>query len=84
MLTDEQMRQFREDGYLVFAALIQGERLAYYKQVFDELVAEGCKLTGEGPHWTLELDERGEPRAGFVAQNSGGLRGRCPRVGTGA
>ena len=28
MLTDEQIRQFREDGYLVFAALIQGERLA--------------------------------------------------------
>ena len=37
MLNDEQMRQFREDGYLVFEALIQGERLAYYKQVFDEL-----------------------------------------------
>ena len=84
MLTDEQVRQFREDGYLVFEALIQGERLAYYKQVFDELVAEGCKLTEQVPHWTLELDERGEPRARFVAQNSGDLRGRFPRVGTGA
>ena len=84
MLTDEQVRQFREDGYLVFEALIQGERLAYYKQVFDELVAEGRTLTGETPHWSLELDERGEPRAGPVAQSSGGLRGRCPRAGTGA
>ena len=71
MLTDEQMRQFREDGYLVFAALIQGERLACYKQVFDELVAEGCKLTEEAPHWTLELDERGEPRAGLLHKIQG-------------
>ena len=84
MLTDEQVRQFREAGYLVFEALIQGERLAYYKRVFDELVAEGRKMTGETPHWALELDERGKSRAGFVAQSSGGLRGRCPRVETGA
>ena len=84
MLTDEQVRQFREDGYLVFEALIQGERLAYYKQVFDELVAEGRKLTEQVPHWTLELDECGEPRAGLLHKIQGDLRGRCPRVGTGA
>ena len=41
MLTDNQVVQYREDGYLVFESLIQGERLAWYKQVFDELVAEG-------------------------------------------
>ena len=74
MLTDEQVRQFREDGYLVFAALIQGERLAYYKQVFDELVAAGCKLTDQVPHWTLELDERGEPQAGLLHKIQGRLR----------
>ena len=44
MLTDEQIRQFRDDGFLVFEALMQGERLAYYKQVFDELVAEGTQI----------------------------------------
>ena len=71
MLTDEQVQQFREDGYLVFAALIQGERLAYYKQVFDELVAEGCKLTEQVPHWSLELDERGEPQAGLLHKVQG-------------
>ena len=38
MLTVEQIEQFQKNGYLVFEALIQGERLAYYKQVFDELV----------------------------------------------
>ena len=66
MLTEEQVRQFREHGHLVFEALIQDDRLAYYKQVFDELVAEGCKLTEEVPHWTLELDERGEPWVGLL------------------
>ena len=55
MLTEKQVQQFREDGYLVFERLIQGERLVYYKQVFDELVAEGRKLTEQVPHWTLEL-----------------------------
>ena len=48
MLTDEQMRQFRKDGYLVFEALIQGERLAYYKQVFDELGRRGAQADRAG------------------------------------
>ena len=50
MLTNEQILQYREEGYLVFEALIQGERLAYYKQVFDELVAKGSKLAEQTPH----------------------------------
>ena len=71
MLTDEQLRQYREDGYLVFEALIQGERLAWYRQVFDELVAKGRDLTGHVPHWGLELDERGESRAGLLHKVQG-------------
>ena len=71
MLTDKQVRQFREDGYLVFEALIRGERLAHYKRVFDELVAEGRKMTGETPHWALELDGRGKPRAGLLHKVQG-------------
>ena len=71
MLTDEQLRQFRDDGFLVFEALIQGERLAYYKQVFDELVTQGSKITEQTPHWALELDERGEPRAGLLHKVQG-------------
>ena len=71
MLTNEQILQFRKEGYLVFEALIQGERLAYYKQVFDELVAEGSKLKEQTPHWTLELDEGGEPRAGLLHKVQG-------------
>ena len=71
MLTDEEMRQYHEDGYLVVEALLQGERLAYYKQVFDELVAEGRRLTGHVPHWGLEPDEHGEPRAGLLHKVQG-------------
>lgn len=71
MLTEEQIRQYREEGYLVFEALIQGERLAWYKRVFDELVAEGRKLTGHKPHWGLERDARGEPRAGLLHKVQG-------------
>ena len=71
MLTDEQVRQYREEGYLVFEGLIQGERLACYKRVFDELVAQGRELTEQIPHWSFEKDERGEPRVGLLHKVQG-------------
>ena len=71
MLTDEQAQQFQKDGYLVFEALIQGERLAYYKKVFDELLAEGRKLTEGTPRWLLELDADGTPQAGLLYRIEG-------------
>ena len=39
MLTDEQIRQFREDGYLVFAALILPEELnpeRFLKGIYED------------------------------------------------
>ena len=71
MLTDEQIQQYREEGFLVFEALIQGERLAYYKQVFDELVADGSKLSEEIPHWSFEKDDHGEPMVGYLHKIQG-------------
>jgi len=71
MLTDDQVKQFQENGYLVFERLIQGEKLAYYKGVFDELVAKGQTLTQEQPHWTLELDAQGNPRSGLLHKVQG-------------
>ncbi|MDP6036943.1 MAG: hypothetical protein QGG64_00170, partial [Candidatus Latescibacteria bacterium] len=71
MLTREQVEQFQKDGYLVFESLIQGERLAYYKQVFDELVEQGAKLQEQVPHWTLELDENGMPQPGLLHKIQG-------------
>jgi len=79
MLTDEKIQQFQKEGYLAFESLIQGERLAYYKGVFDELVEAGSKLTEEKPHWTLELDKEGTLQAGFLHK----VQGVCvvePRV----
>lgn len=71
MLTDDQVKQFQKKGYLVFERLIQGERLAYYKGVFDELVEQGRSLSEEQPHWTLELDEIGKPRPGLLHKVQG-------------
>ncbi len=71
MLTDDQVKQFQENGYLVFERLIHGEKLAHYKSVFDELVAEGRNLKEEQPHWTLELDEKGKPRPGLLHKVQG-------------
>ena len=71
MLTDDQIKQFQEKGYLVFERLITGDKLAYYKGVFDELVDQGSQLTDEQPHWSLELDEDGKPRPGFLHKVQG-------------
>ncbi|MGA1198871.1 MAG: phytanoyl-CoA dioxygenase family protein [Candidatus Latescibacterota bacterium] len=71
MLTDEQIKQFQEKGYLVFERLIQGEKLAHYKQVFDALVERGRHLTEEEPHWSLELDDNGKPIQGFLHKVQG-------------
>jgi len=71
MLTDEQIKQFQENGYLVFERLIHGEKLVYYKSVFDDLVAQGQSLQEERPHWTLELDSEGNPRPGLLHKVQG-------------
>ncbi len=71
MLTDDQIRQFHTEGYLVFESLIRGERRVYYRAVFDALVEQGRALTEEIPHWTLELDDQGNPRPGLLHKVQG-------------
>ena len=71
MLTEEQTHRFQEDGYLVFESLIQGEKLAHYKTVFDELVAHGGTLTEETPNWTLEYDDSRSPIPGRLHKVQG-------------
>jgi hypothetical protein len=57
MLTDEQIKQFQEKGYLVFEGLIQGEKLLHYKQVFDAMeIADHQKTKGMHGSWT-KVDE---------------------------
>ena len=79
MLTEDQIRQFHEEGYLVFEALIQGEKLARYQAVFDALVERGRELTEEISHWTLEYDGDRNPIPGLLHK----VQGVCvvePRV----
>lgn len=79
MLSKEEIVRFHEQGYLVFERLIRGEKLAYYKGVFDELVERGSQLREQIPHWTLELDADRKPIPGLLHK----VQGVCvvePRV----
>ena len=71
MLNTEQLQQFRHDGYLVFERLIFGERLEHYLSVFDELVEQGRRLQEPAPHFSLELNADGSPRAGLLHKVQG-------------
>ena len=79
VLTPAQLQQFNDDGYLIFESLISGSRLEHYVSVFDELVEQGRSLTEPGPHFSLELQADGTPRAGLLHK----VQGVCvaePRV----
>ena len=79
MLTDTEIQDFRESGFLVFEALISGERLAWYTSVFDELVERGRSLAESDKNWNLELDGSEEPIPGMLHK----IQGVCveePRI----
>jgi ectoine hydroxylase-related dioxygenase (phytanoyl-CoA dioxygenase family) len=71
MLTHEQLAQFRDDGYLIFEALITGQKLEHYVPVFDELVEQGRLLTEAKGHFTLELNADGTQRPGLLHKVQG-------------
>ena len=52
-LTDKQVQQFHEEGYLIFENLIHGEKLKAYQELFDDLVEHSITLPVDGP--TLDL-----------------------------
>ena len=70
-LTDKQVQQFHEEGYLVFENLIHGEKLKAYQDLFDELVERGRTLSIGSPHWSFEFDEDHEPIPGFLHKIQG-------------
>ncbi|HJP31389.1 MAG TPA: phytanoyl-CoA dioxygenase family protein [Candidatus Latescibacteria bacterium] len=71
MLGREELERFHEDGYLIFESMIEGPRLAGYLAVFDELVERGSQLREPEPHFSLELDADGSPRAGLLHKVQG-------------
>ncbi|MBI5094018.1 MAG: phytanoyl-CoA dioxygenase family protein [Candidatus Hydrogenedentes bacterium] len=62
-LTEAQVRQYHEDGFLVFENLIRGGKLRRYVALFDELV-EQSKTREQDGAWTFERDATGalDPR----------------------
>jgi len=60
MLDVEQLERFGEEGYLVFERLVEGDELSHFVAIFDELVAHGTSLTEPAPHYSLELNNKGD------------------------
>ena len=71
MLTNDEKIHFREEGYLVFPGVIPEERVVFYRSVFDEMVERARKMAAAEPHWSLELDDEGEPIPGFLHKVQG-------------
>ena len=63
-LTNEQIRQYRAEGYLALQALISPERLAAHRAVFDELIERSRSLAESRDGFNLAPDERGQPIPG--------------------
>jgi phytanoyl-CoA hydroxylase len=64
LLSDEQITQFNDEGFLVFDALLQGAVLQRYVDLFQGLVARAAHVDQNG-QWCFDLDEHGqvkEPR----------------------
>lgn len=71
MLTNEQIQQFHEEGYLVFERLIDGEKLQHYVNVFDALVERSRSLPVDTPQWSFELDQHNQQIPGFLHKIQG-------------
>ncbi|MEE2754468.1 MAG: phytanoyl-CoA dioxygenase family protein [Candidatus Latescibacterota bacterium] len=71
MLTGEKINEFNSEGFLVFDGLLSDGMLTYYTEVFDELVAQGCDLSEEVAHWSLEYDQDGNPVPGLLHKVQG-------------
>ncbi len=71
MFDPQQLEQFDEDGFIVCERLIQGDDLAHFVSVFDELVESGNSLAAPAPHFALELTTEGDPIPGRLHKVQG-------------
>ena len=60
MLTSLEIKQFQDEGFLVFENLIQGPKLEHYLEVFNDLVKRSLSTPIGTPHWSFELNENRE------------------------
>ena len=70
-LSPEQIHHYRDQGYLVFPALIHGGRLARYKQWLDELVEKAGSLQKSQGGYNLQPDAEGKPIPGRLFKIQG-------------
>lgn len=71
VLSPQEVRQLREQGFLVFERLLDPERLAHYRPLFDALVERGRGLETPIPHFALELDGEEKPIPGMLHKVQG-------------
>jgi non-heme Fe2+,alpha-ketoglutarate-dependent halogenase len=72
-LTNQQLQQYHEEGYLILEAIIPPDPLARYRALFDELVARSRSLTESQGGFNLAPDEQGRPIPGRLHK----LQGVC-------
>ena len=71
MLTSTEIEKFHHQGFLIFSALINGERLARYQALFDGIVDRSRTLNANTEHYTLEKEENGQVIPGFLHKVQG-------------
>ena len=71
MLSNEEIVLFHEEGYLVFERLIDGDKLAHYLDVFNEIVDRSNALHEPAAHFSLELDDDNAPIPGLLHKVQG-------------
>ena len=59
-LTIEQLRDYRNEGYLLFPGLIQGARLARYTAILDDLVQRAASMDTSRDGFNLQPDVDGK------------------------
>jgi ectoine hydroxylase-related dioxygenase (phytanoyl-CoA dioxygenase family) len=70
-LTEAQVRQYQDEGYLILEAIIPTERLTRYRAIFDELVERSRSLTESQGGFNLAPDEQGRPIRGRLHKIQG-------------
>src|SRR5262249_31694772 len=70
-LSDEQVRRYRDEGYLILEAIIPVEKLGRYRAIFDELVERSRALTESQGGFNLAPDEQGRPIPGRLHKIQG-------------
>jgi ectoine hydroxylase-related dioxygenase (phytanoyl-CoA dioxygenase family) len=70
-LTNDQIQQYREEGYLILEAILPPDKLARYRAIFDELVERSRSLSKSEGAYNLAPDDEGKPIPGRLHKIQG-------------